>query len=214
MQIRQDGEATRRRILQAACAVFGEKGFDKSTHAEIARRAKVNSALINFHYRSKDALYKAAWAHLSAQAEARWPHDGGVAKDRPAAERLRAHIRSLLHRAADPAVAGLHRLIMMESANPTGLLVEPMREQLRRYRDYTQGIVRELLGPKASEEAVIRCEMSIILQTRVLRADHPRHAAYWKPLAANIEALVDHITTFSLAGIAAVRGQRKQKVSK
>ena len=31
MRIRSDGEHTRARILEAACAVFGEKGYHKAT---------------------------------------------------------------------------------------------------------------------------------------------------------------------------------------
>jgi AcrR family transcriptional regulator len=53
-------EATRERILDAAVAVFAEKGFLGASTREIARRADTNQGLITYHFRSKDELWRAA----------------------------------------------------------------------------------------------------------------------------------------------------------
>lgn len=47
---------TRDKILTAARTLFEEKGFDFTTVREIAARANVNVALINYHFGSKDTL--------------------------------------------------------------------------------------------------------------------------------------------------------------
>jgi AcrR family transcriptional regulator len=50
---------TRDKILTAARELFEEKGFDSTTVREIAAKADVNPALINYHFGSKDGLLEA-----------------------------------------------------------------------------------------------------------------------------------------------------------
>lgn len=81
MRIRKDGEETRKRILCAAFQVFGERGYRDATHAEICRRAGVNTAAINYHFGSKNGLYQATWEYATSRADALYPLDGGVCAD-------------------------------------------------------------------------------------------------------------------------------------
>ncbi len=53
-------EATRERILEAAVEAFAEMGFLGASTREIARRAGTNQGLITYHFRSKEALWRAA----------------------------------------------------------------------------------------------------------------------------------------------------------
>jgi TetR/AcrR family transcriptional regulator len=48
---------TRSRILSAACDEFGARGFAATTVDRIARRARVNKAMIYYHFPNKRALY-------------------------------------------------------------------------------------------------------------------------------------------------------------
>ena len=48
---------TRTRILAAACDEFGAHGFAAATVDRIARRARVNKAMIYYHFPNKRALY-------------------------------------------------------------------------------------------------------------------------------------------------------------
>ena len=48
---------TRTRILAAACDEFGAHGFAATTVDRIARRARVNKAMIYYHFPNKRALY-------------------------------------------------------------------------------------------------------------------------------------------------------------
>ena len=48
---------TRSRILAAACDEFGAHGFAAATVDRIARRARVNKAMIYYHFPNKRALY-------------------------------------------------------------------------------------------------------------------------------------------------------------
>src|SRR5690606_18928012 len=51
--------ATRARILQAAEVEFADHGFDGVSVRQIALRADVPVALINYHFGSKEGLYRA-----------------------------------------------------------------------------------------------------------------------------------------------------------
>ena len=55
----QPAHATRQRILDAASSVFAEEGFAGARVDEIARRARVNKALLYYHVGNKQALYTA-----------------------------------------------------------------------------------------------------------------------------------------------------------
>src|SRR5215831_8700495 len=60
-------EDIRERLLEAALAEFGAKGFGgASTHA-IARRIGAHQPQINYHFESKEALWTAAVDHLFAE---------------------------------------------------------------------------------------------------------------------------------------------------
>lgn len=50
----------RERILAAALELFSERSFKDATTREIARRADVAQPLLNYHYRSKNELWRAA----------------------------------------------------------------------------------------------------------------------------------------------------------
>ena len=60
MVTRPSADPTRDRILAAAIDLFSERSFDGATLRAIARRAAVTQPLLNYHYRSKDDLWKAA----------------------------------------------------------------------------------------------------------------------------------------------------------
>lgn len=51
-------DATRERIVRAATQLFAERGLDGVTTREICTAAHVNGALVNYHFRSKEGLYR------------------------------------------------------------------------------------------------------------------------------------------------------------
>jgi AcrR family transcriptional regulator len=54
-------------VLGAALDVFSERGFDGATSREIAERAGVTQPLLNYHFTSKDELWRAAVDGLFAE---------------------------------------------------------------------------------------------------------------------------------------------------
>ena len=57
---RPSADPTRERILAAALDLFSERSYEGATTREIAARADVTQPLLNYHFRSKDELWRAA----------------------------------------------------------------------------------------------------------------------------------------------------------
>jgi AcrR family transcriptional regulator len=53
-------EATRKKILRAACEVIAEVGFEGVRMRLVAQRAEVSSALLHYHFENRDKLFLAA----------------------------------------------------------------------------------------------------------------------------------------------------------
>ncbi len=65
-QHRFSAEDRRQQILRIATELFASRGFEGTTTREIARRAKVNEAIIFRHFATKEDLY---WAVIEAKCE-------------------------------------------------------------------------------------------------------------------------------------------------
>jgi AcrR family transcriptional regulator len=204
------------RLLESACEVFAEKGYRDGTVAEICERAGANIAAVNYYFGSKDSLYVDAWRLSFQRSLEKYPADGGVAASASAEERLRGRISSIIRRFSDPQS---HEFDMMhkELANPTGLLSEVQQQTVEPLRRGLGNVIREMLGEKATEQEVLLCQMSIRAQCfdklfrERLRKTSIQEDAGTAILAENIsvDAIIEHVTRFSLAGIREVRRQIK-----
>ncbi len=85
---------TRRRIVSAACVEFGAHGFDATTVDRIARRARVNKAMIYYHFSSKRALYTSIIRDVFSPIAARLR--ASVAEDVPPGAKLQRLIAGLV----------------------------------------------------------------------------------------------------------------------
>lgn len=67
---RPSADATRERILAAALDLFAEQSFDGASTREIAARAGVAQPLLNYHFSSKEELWRMAVDGLFGELEA------------------------------------------------------------------------------------------------------------------------------------------------
>lgn len=66
------GEETKERIIQAALALFGERGYEQTSTRDIAARAGVNAPALQYYFDGKDGLYLACAEHMAQRGRARW----------------------------------------------------------------------------------------------------------------------------------------------
>ena len=204
MPQREDGKETRKRLLNAACEIFAEKGYRNAKVAEICRRAGANVAAVNYYFGDKATLYAEAWQH--AFNEHVMPESGVPVKTSPD-DQLRNHIHSLIQNFMEKGLQGYFtRLYLMELANPTGLIQDSWHDMIEPRRQKLLGIIRKILGVETTNDVVLFCELSIISQCRALLTINRGDLEYLlgQSLSPNlIKHLADHITHFSLAGIRA-----------
>jgi AcrR family transcriptional regulator len=212
---REDAARTRKNLLDAACDIFAAKGFRDSTISEISARAKANIAAVNYHFGSKETLYIEAWRSAFQASIKAHPPDGGASPDASPEERLHAHLAATVRRLADKNNRE-YWFVQREFIQPTGLLEEVMQREIHPLQKQIQGLVRELLGPSASDLDVQFCETSIISQciTPIVAGKKPGGKAIAKagpPVITDVAAYIDHVVEFSLAGLRAVRQRVEAK---
>jgi len=215
MKIPGKGAAkTYKSLLAAASDVFAEKGYRDATIAEICKRARANVAAVNYHFGDKETLYREAWRHSFLESIEAHPPGGGVSDTAPLEERLQGRVAALLHRIAEDNNKDFF-IVHKELVNPTGLLEEVMRKELRPLHEKMETLVRELLGPRASDREVQFCVISIISQCinpMVARKGQKgkREVKDGPPGVDDIEAYSNHVVKFSLAGMCAIRDDTKK----
>jgi len=212
---RKDALKTRESLLAAASVVFAEKGYRDATIAEICERAGANVAAVNYHFADKETLYKEAWRHSFSESVKAHPPDCAVSDSAPPEERLRGQVAALLCRIADEGNREF-LIVQKELANPTGLLNEVMREELRPLHEKMESLVSELLGPYVSDMQVRFCVISIISQCinpMVARKGRKgkREDKDGPPGVDDIKAYANHVVRFSLAGIRRIRKEAEGK---
>ncbi len=207
---KQRSSVTKDKLLAAASDVFVDKGFRDSTVAEICNRAGANISAVSYYFGSKEALYQEAWRHSFTESIKAHPQDGGVSENAPAEERLRGQLKALIERIADDSSKDFF-ISQMEFVNPTGLLEEVMKSELIPLREKTLTVMCELLGPEATEQQVNFCETCILsmcihpmLMQRVRRSTKNVEVPV---VIDDLEAFADHVMTFALSGINAIRRQ-------
>ena len=209
MTKREDGRETRRRLLEAACDVFAEKGYRRTKVADICRKAGANVASVNYYFGNKKNLYKMAWQHALEQFEEPAFADGSPASSQI---RLRRYIQTLIQSfTAGGDLRRFGRLYLMEMVNPTGLIQDAWHDLIEPRRRRLHAIIRDIMGPGADDLSLRFCEMSIVNQCRMFITIKPSDLEYMldHPLSPElIERLARHIADFSLAGIQAAGGTR------
>jgi hypothetical protein len=107
-----------------------------------------------------------------------------------------------------------------EMAKPTGLLAHIIEEAIRPMRKVTEEILVELLDGQASPQVMRLCEISIIGPCMmIVRRQHlhprgPRGGFGPEFTPDKLEEMVEHFTTFTLAGVAAIKARgEKSEVS-
>ncbi len=211
MAKRKDGIETRERILTIACEVFAEKGYHDAKVEEICRRAKTNIAGINYHFGSKDQLYTQVWRRAVDAAHAAYPPEGGLGPDADPEERLRGTIYSIVGKTVDPGRIGhAGKLLLREMISPTDVIDQVKHDAIRPMHDRMTRLMRELLGPRATDQEILLSITSVVHQCFAIgiglfTGRMPPFVKFDMTTEQLVETLTDHITRFSLAGIQATR---------
>jgi AcrR family transcriptional regulator len=205
---------TRELILNVAGPIFAENGFHATTVRQITRKAGVNLASVNYHFRDKHELYvsvlKRAYHAAAHTSQADY---SGIPR-----QQLRTFIHTFLTYLLDPNRPEWQgSLIVREMGQPTRALDRLIAESVTPVRRRLVRIVRELLGPGVSEAQVNLSCASIIGQC--LHYVHCREMISrllpnGERLCRDVETLADHIFNFSVAGLKGMKASGKPASSR
>jgi TetR/AcrR family transcriptional regulator, regulator of cefoperazone and chloramphenicol sensitivity len=204
-----DDADTRARVLEAAGRVFASRGFDRATGREICDLARTHPSTINYHFRGMEALYsevlRAAHSRVVVIQDVRDVAMADVPPEAKLANFVRMLLRNLL---LGPPDAWPQRVFMREMASPTGLAQDVVDREIAPKAALLRGVVSEVMSLPPDHVAVGRSVMSLMTQAtalfqmrdmlaRIFPAEYPRD----EPL---VEAHIEHLIAFNLAGMKAV----------
>lgn len=199
----RDGVGSRERLLAAATEEFAARGFDGAKVDRIARRARVNKAMLYYHFQHKAALYREILASLFRRlaAEVALVRDAGGAPD----DQLRRFIRT---------IAGV---ITVEPHFPSIWLRE-MAEGGRHLDESVANALREILGvliailDDGRAQGLFRpvpplvTQMGIVAPLLLFAVSGPARERFSALVPAGIariprEAVIAHVETATLAAV-------------
>lgn len=205
---RADGDATARRILDAAGLLFATHGFAETSSKAVAQHADVSLASINYHFGSRAGLYQAALAEAHGELIALSELQLIDASRLSAAGKLGRIIDTLVAAAASER-GWAARLLAREVLAPSSHLHVLWSREVQPKVSIVTRILSEASGIPPTDPALFRCLLSIIAPCLVLIV---AGLGLPGPLQAvrqqSREELATHLRTFALAGLAAVTQQR------
>jgi len=211
-QLQDSASRTCARLLDAAEGLFAEKGFAATSIREITVAAGCNIAAVNYHFRSKEALYHEVFRRRLAELRER--RIGSIELALSAAGRkatLEHVLRSFAEAFLEPFVdrasgARLLRIWSWELIDPhlpDGTFVDEMLEPVR--RAFIKALA--VTCPDIDDDAARRCVASLMGQlvhaVQLRRFDVGTRSE--KKERAERAQLVEHVVRFSAAGIRACR---------
>ncbi len=155
-------------ILDAATAIFADKGFDASSVREICAAAGANVAAVNYHFGSKAGLYREAVLRAYHQSS-RTPMPALATGDGDADAALAAWIDWYVPRCVQPGRDSATRLLLREAAHPSEALTGVVESVLHPVYQSLEEIVRAILPPATDPRTLkLQC-LAIIGQCLVHR---------------------------------------------
>lgn len=181
-------ESTRAALLDAARALFTEKGFAATGREEIAERAGVTRGALYHHFDSKQAAFRAVALELEAELEQRMRRE--AAKGGGALETLRRCARAYLDACTDPAIVrilaieapavlGTEAVRAMNEATCQGLLLPA----LRALRDEGRAV-------PGDDEVAAHLLLGMLNEAAVVIAAAPNPKAAAKKVQPTLDALL------------------------
>jgi AcrR family transcriptional regulator len=195
-------DPTRAKLMVAAAEVFAEVGFQAATVREISKRAGVNIAAVNYHFRDKLGLYTEVFeaaVRPVGKTLARAVFDPDMTPE----QALRAAIKVWLFRLYGTGRPALpFRLMRHELIQPTPALARVVDEVIRPNFNRLRTIIAAMLSISPDDDKAKLCTASIMGQALLYPQAAPVLALLWPQLKITpeqLEKIADHIADFSLA---------------
>ena len=206
-----DSEPARVRILQVAADLFADDGYKATSVRKICEAARVNVAMVNYYFHSKEELHLAAfdYARALARASAADVAAASAQAQLPPVEQLRLAIEALVFDMLRAGPASLFsRLVARELIEPTAAIHKLAERNVRPQHALFTGLVRGVVGQTMPAPVVQKCVFSIIGQVVFYARSRIVHELVVPEMTydeAGIASIAQHIAAFSLAALDGLR---------
>jgi len=166
-------ERTRSALVEAAIAVFAEKGFSGGSVRDITRKAQANQGAINYHFGGKEGLYREVLrATFLAFGEFNLL-DAGTLDTVSPHEALRLFVRQLLLPLLKRnQLARYIRIMNWEILQRSEVFQELATTENASLLPLTEKLVRKFLGENADPEAVAVTTLWLVHQGFIFVRDY------------------------------------------
>src|SRR5579864_2740699 len=148
-------EITRDRILKTAIQLFAQRAYEATSIRTIAKRANVNQAAINYHFISKDGLYREVLRRaLRGLTEHQLSHaqeTQAMRREEALGEFIRQQLRPL---SARDEVSRFVHLFYWETVRPTVVYRKLVSEEATPFLGFAVDLMRRFM-PKADQRTLI-----------------------------------------------------------
>src|SRR6478736_2228027 len=209
-------EITRARILKTAVQLFAERGYEATSVRTLAAKAHVNQAAINYHFKTKDGLYREVLRDaIHALTEDQLSHaqeTEAMPRERALGEFVRQQLRPLSAR--DDVTRYIH-ILNWEAVQPTAVYRKLVSEEAAPFLGFAVDLMRRFM-PEADQSTLTMAAVWLVGQCNVFIRHREQLAM--PPVSLNLdESGVDRlsalISAWALAGLAQsnVHGSRSYR---
>jgi AcrR family transcriptional regulator len=207
----QNDVGTRERIIDAAEALFAEKGFDLVSLRDITSQAGANVAAVNYHFGSKDNLISAVVerhcipiieGRMRMLSEAEERHGENVV---PLEEILRAFLQPLLdHLAANEFNEALFCKFMGRMSGDQSCMPDSVAPLFQKMASRYSFAIRKAVPALSDEEALWRIHFSFgVVAHGLMHGETLYQISGGKSGHPSMEVLLDRVIRFCVGGIQA-----------
>ncbi|MDD3150297.1 MAG: TetR/AcrR family transcriptional regulator [Candidatus Gastranaerophilales bacterium] len=199
----KEPETSREKILEAACQLFAEKGYKKTTIRDICKAADTYQISINYYFGSKENLFKEVLSTTYSMTE-----ESILAqkiKDFNPEEQLRKIVKTRLNTIfRNDKSKWFFEILCNEDPFTDETYDDIFKNTLEKHMEFVKGIFRKLLGENSNEFKESYC-MFVLMSQIITLAKHKKAKDYFfgetAPAKVEIDVFAEQITKFLLAGV-------------
>jgi AcrR family transcriptional regulator len=190
-QRRARGQATRELLIEQACQLFGEYGYEKTSIDAVLQLSGVARGALYHHFSSKAALFDAVLEKVMADITAVVDEAASTTPD--PLEQMRAGARAWLEMARDEPVRRISLLDPQAAVGWARWRELDQRHNLGGIRAGFRRLAREGRVPEAQAEVLSHIFLAALNEAALFVAGAPDEASAFTTAQAALDTLLDRL---------------------
>jgi AcrR family transcriptional regulator len=202
---REDGEETKEKLIECAGRLIAAQGYDRTTSKEICRLAGVNLASVNYHFGSREGLYRAVLENVCEHIMP-LPTILGVVKAPITAREKLMKFMDMYVEEAFFSDSWQIQVSIREMVNPSTIFMEYADHTIREKLTPVLSVLAEYMGLPSEDRRVSQCFLAAISPFLIfLLSSHHQLGHLFYGISGKEEKKLreetDMIETFVMAGV-------------